>query len=135
MAFSFDATIGGTSSNSYCTVEQADDYFGGRMYADNWDSLGDSDKEKVLVMAARRVEAERFAGIKTDQNQSLQFPRTGLTDKEGYIYSETVIPQGVINAQCEMALFYLDRDERLLNERELHDAQFMEHNKIGPFGS
>lgn len=133
MAFTFDATSGGEDSNSYCTVEQADDYFAGRLNVDAWDALTDSDKEKVLVMATTRIEAERFGGEKTSGTQSLQFPREVIYDKDGYIYPSSTIPKGLINATCELALFYLERDEEgIMTEYELHDAQYLDNYKVGP---
>ena len=36
-----DATVKGTSSNSFATVVQANDYFADRLGADSWNSIGD----------------------------------------------------------------------------------------------
>lgn len=133
MAFVFDATIGGASSNSFCTVQQADDYFAGRLFAEAWDSLSDANKQKVLVMSTTRINAETFSGRMTSQTQALQFPREVIYDKDGYVYETDVIPQGVINATCELSLFYLERDEKgILTEQELHDAQYLESDAVGP---
>jgi len=133
MAFTFDATIGGEDSNSYCTVEQADDYMDARLSTDAWDALSTSDKESALAMATRRINAERFGGRKTAQSQALQFPREVIYDKDGYVYDSNVIPQELINATCEMALFYLERDEEgIVTEYELHDAQYIESYGVGP---
>lgn len=132
MAFVFDATVGGASSNSFCTVDQADDYFGGRLNADSWEDLSTSEKEKALVTATTRLNAERFSGRAASQSQSLQFPRDVIYDKDGISIASDVIPQGLVNATCELALFYLDRDEGYLSEAELHDAQYLERYKVGP---
>lgn len=133
MAFTFDATPGGETSNSFCTVEQADDYFAGRLFVDQWDALEDTDKEKALVMSSTRINGERFSGRMTDPDQALQFPRETIFDKDGFAYDSGVIPQGLINAVCELALFYLDRaDEGIVTEHELHDAQYLESFKVGP---
>ena len=50
-----DATLGGENSNSYVTVQEADDYFDNRLHSDLWiDDV--AIKEKALITATRMLE-------------------------------------------------------------------------------
>lgn len=131
MAFTFDSTLTGTTSNSYITVDQANDYFDGRYENALWPSTAD-DIQRLLVTATRRIDSEFFGGIKTTTTQSLQWPRDAVADREGLIYSSAELPQNLINAVCEYAYWLLQQDDRILSEVELHDAAMMKANNIGP---
>ena len=47
----FDATLKGTTSNSYVTVEEADAYFHMSMDYAKWEQLSVKDKQRFLVSA------------------------------------------------------------------------------------
>jgi hypothetical protein len=125
MAFLFDATEGGTTSNSYCTVEFADDYFGGELYAAEWNALVNTNppdllkKEQALCKATRRLERLQWVSLPTHVTQALKHPRFWLEDDHGYFYpQENVIPP-VKFACCELALFYLRQDPTLVVDQAL----------------
>jgi hypothetical protein len=133
MAFTFDATVGGTTSNSYPTLEQANDYFDGRYENDLWTGKSDAEKQRLLVSATRRIDAETFTSIKNDLNQSLQFPRLAAADRDGYIIDPNEpLPKNLINAVCELSYFMMQSDDRIMSEVELHDAEMMKNYKVGP---
>lgn len=108
--------------NSYVTLDEAEQYFSGRLYTDEWEQADQTTKEKALLMACRRIERLQFKGIKADpENQILQFPRAlpsvgmPLYPRErqfnfdytlAYIMQEEV-PEEVKQAQCEEALALL----------------------------
>lgn len=112
----FDATIAGEDSNSYITLEEANEYASERGHA-NWDDLDDEDKIAALVNAAEFLDnqyGKRLAGRKATASQYLQFPRlgiAGITDKKDefgeYIL---IIPKKVKYAQMELALAYLEKN-------------------------
>lgn len=131
MAFTFDASIGGTVSNSYITLSDANDYFDSRYGNDLW-SLSDADAQRLLVSATRRIDIERYSGIKANESQSLQMPRNVISNRDGYPYTSTTIPLNLKNAVCELAYFILQADERKLSEVELHDIEFIESDELGP---
>ena len=111
---------------SYATVEEATEYFAGRLHTEAWDDLEDTQavpevpadpladppivgspaiefaynpqKQKALTHATRILERLNYAGDKTDTSQEFQFPRT----------PDTAIPQDVKDACCELALSLLD---------------------------
>lgn len=105
-----DATVGGASANSLCTVEFADTYFSDeRLGCSDW-FLDPSDKVPALIQATRRLEAEDYIGRKTNPDvQALKWPR--VMYREELIHSDTyekpvasdVIPVDVKRACCELA--------------------------------
>lgn len=92
------------NANSYVT---ADDL---RAYADLRGLAGsitsdDSTLEPYLVLACDKIESyrSRFQGIKTDADNALQFPRSGVFI-DGIEIDDDVIPTELKNAQCQFAL-------------------------------
>lgn len=132
MAFIFDATIGGTASNSYATTAELDDYFDGRYPNDLWTGLSTTDKQRIAVTATRRLEQESWSGVKVDETQALDFPRDAIFNSEGRSYSTTEIPTGLVNALGELAYFLLSSDDRILSELDLHDANSLSTYSVGP---
>ena len=133
MAFTLDATVGGASSNSYLTVEEADDYFDGRYGSDLYTSLQTASKQQLLASATKRIDAEKYAGIKNEQNlQRLQWPRNLVYDRDGYPYENQAMPFNLKNAVCELLYFYLQADDRNLDELETFDARNLSEFSIGP---
>ena len=66
--------INGIEYPTYATVEEADDYFTAS-FGSSWDSLGDYDKEKLLISATRNIDRAEYRGQKVEESQPLEFPR------------------------------------------------------------
>ena len=121
-----DATVGGASSNSYVTVDEATAYFGERLRADAWTGASTTDKEKALIMACRHIEAAKpmvergstGAYAPSNSTQALSFPRK-KDWKSGAGYN---IPQPVKQAQFEEALALLARGTETDRRRALQAA-------------
>jgi hypothetical protein len=118
MAFTFDSTVGGTSSNSYLSLTEANDYFGGRFGADEWNNFTDVQKKQLLSTATKKLDAFTFGGIKVGRTQALQWPRTALTDADGYPLNG-IIPQKLKEATCEMAYWIWSEGDRILSDTEI----------------
>lgn len=99
-------TVGGTTSNSYVTVAEADTYADDRLQASSW-HVGLLDKQRALLQATRRIDQESYAGWKVDEEQALSWPRSGAVDRNGFTHDNDVIPQAVKDAQVEIAILYL----------------------------
>lgn len=132
MAYTFDATAGGFSANSYATIEQLNDYFGGRYPSELWNGLSTLEQQQIATTATRRLDQESYYGLKTTDAQALQFPRHGIFDRNGSVYSATEIPQNLINAQAELIYFLLQSEDRTLSELDLHDADALTNYSVGP---
>jgi hypothetical protein len=100
MPFTLDATPGGSFSNSYETVAEAQDYFDARVPMSGWDNLDAQDAG--LVMATRTLDAlaqpfktffpatgsspayyrvrRQWTGAPATSTQRLAWPRVGMLD-------------------------------------------------------
>jgi len=104
-----DATVGTTTANSYVTLAEAIAYFQDRAATELWD---DSDEQsQLLITASRLIDWQlQFAGTKTNELQSMQFPRTGITLPSGYAVPSDTIPTDVKMAVFELALSSVEAD-------------------------
>lgn len=117
MAVTLDATVGGASSNSFATVEEADAYLATRLNSGAW--TGTDPKAVALIEATRTLSALAWQGYRTDDVQALSWPRTGVVNPDASLdapagawtgmpeYDDDVIPQRVKDATCELALEFL----------------------------
>ncbi len=85
--------------NSYIDIEEADEYFAGRLHAESWSGADSETKEKALKQATKEIDRQPLTGRKTTDNQALAFPR----------YPDEEIPEAVKEACCEEALALLER--------------------------
>lgn len=76
--------------------------------ADAWRDATDTVKQRALVTATRRFESQCWAGEKASATQSLKWPRSGLTYADGTEVDESVIPDEVMNAAIELAVYIVD---------------------------
>ena len=83
--------------NSYCDIEFANEYFGGKLYSEKWDEANETTREKALKEACSKVDRLAFTGCKESAEHPLQFPRV-----------PGGIPEAVKAAQCEEALALLE---------------------------
>ena len=119
MAAVIDATVGGTSSNSYVTLAEAEAYFVDRFIVGEgkgWDAFSDDQKTARLIFATKIIDILIFVGEKSDQQQALQWPRqdpdftlsdwaaAGLLLIKNIRIERDEIPQQIKDAQCELAL-------------------------------
>jgi len=120
-------TIGGSTSNSYVTIDEAQTYFDSRLGSELWMNLSEADnKLRALIQAANRLQVENWLGNRVASAQRLAWPRVDVVKVDavgvgwgygtsyawgpGYTeyYQSTEIPQQVKDAQCELALAYLN---------------------------
>ena len=94
----FETTIT-VGENSYIDIEEANEYFAGRLYAESWGETSDADKEKALRQATKEIDRQLLKGRKATDTQELAFPR----------YPDTEVPGAVKEACCEIALALLER--------------------------
>ena len=99
-----DATIGGTSADTYGTLAEADAYFADRQ-ADAW-GASDTVKEMALRKAATyldNVGRGKWKGIRVSRDQAMAWPRSYAIDSDGYSYEADTIPVVLKYAQFEAA--------------------------------
>ena len=100
------------NANSYADVADGDAYHAGHLYASAWTAATADQKAIALAMATRLIDAEyQFNGTRTTAGQALQWPREDCPDPDaGDMVAETMVPEAVIEAACEMARAMLIED-------------------------
>lgn len=96
-----DATDGGATANSFCTVAEADSFLSDRHDTELWETFGDQTKEELLITATDIMESLEWLGSAETTTQALQLPRNGTYTKNGGIIDG--IPAAVKNAQAMLA--------------------------------
>lgn len=91
-------------TDTYVTVAEADTYFTNAIHAASWIAASTGLKEQGLATATRMLERQQWVGTRTSPSQTLDWPRTGVTDPEGNPVSSVVVPQFIKDAECELAL-------------------------------
>ena len=94
------------TANCYASIAEADAYFAGKFGGESWEVLDADQKTRLLITASRRIDAERFSGVKTPSTASLQWPRSGMIDNDGNPVTSTNVPSLVKMATFEQAFYY-----------------------------
>lgn len=118
------ATVGGTTSNSYVTLGEANTYFAGRLGGEAWADVENG--TLALITATAEIDKLNFYGMKTNSAQALKFPRLNILDDEGWVYDSNVIPVPVKQATCEMALYLSQAPEVLESGGDLGEFKSLE---------
>jgi hypothetical protein len=106
-----DATVGGASSNAYCSLAEAASYLDERLYTDDWDDATTDNQTRAVIWATKLIDTyTEWEGRKKDQDQALDWPRQSVYDKDGYIVADTIIPQDIKDAAAELAMALLAED-------------------------
>lgn len=138
MAITITATVGSASANSYVTEVQFNTYCDERLNVTAYQNANSDERRRAMVMAFRRLQRCNWIGERVNDTQAAAWPRSGarkpdgvggisgdlgslgagamLSARGGYgifqslydTYDTDEIPQEVKDAQCELALAYLD---------------------------
>jgi len=104
--------------NSYVDVATADTYFTYMIHATVWrESADTTTKEQALITATAFLDRQDWEGTRYQPvaTQPLEWPRSGLQDKDGNDLDETAVPQQILDATCELGL-------ALINDPSLLDS-------------
>jgi hypothetical protein len=114
MAITIDATVGGSSSNSFVTEVEQIAYMETRLNNSDWTTVSGSaltdDENKALVESSRELSAEAWKGRRVTSTQALSWPRDNVQNPDDPnldYYDDTVIPQRVKDATMELAFQYI----------------------------
>ena len=103
------------------------------------DNLGTA--EQIEAMALRSMDwlnVQDYIGLRVDNNQSLPFPRSGITLRDCVSLSSDTIPQELKDAQCWL-IYYIDQgtdpstSQTQLVKREKVDVLEIEYQDGGSF--
>jgi hypothetical protein len=101
----------------YGTINEADRYFSAMLHGELWSKTTYDRKRRSLITATQKINTLRFAGVKTEEDQLLEFPRGG----------ETEVPLSIKKACFEIALSLL---KGISSETE-YDNLFVRSRKFG----
>ena len=102
MAATIDATLSGTSANSYVTLAEANSYFETVPDSSTWTNKTDDQKNRALIAATRWIDTFVFYGDRCDNGQALKFPRNNYKVDDVELAC-TAIPNDIKYAQYELA--------------------------------
>jgi len=104
MALIVEDGSGVTDADSYVTLAYADAYILAMGYTTpDWSALTDAQKESCILRAMSFIEALNYKGTKADQDYSLEWPRVGVIDRNGYALDNDFIPEQLKKALVECA--------------------------------
>lgn len=129
MPTAIDATVGGSSSNSYITLTDANTYFGDRLHAEAWTNANETTRTQALLWAVKVLDTRvDWHGYRASSSQALDWPRayvenpdyraiidpvTAVPAEELIYLPADAIPDAIKWAQCELALSLLQSDVTL----------------------
>ncbi len=90
-------------AQSLASVAYADTYFTSRGNA-VWAAAATESKEAALIRATDYLCGLDWDGTTVRADQALCWPRSGMTDKDGWAVDINVVPDAVQRACCEMAV-------------------------------
>lgn len=96
-------------TNSYISRADAITYFSDRLNSAEWTDATDADKDASLIQATKIIDTITFTGKKYSSTQVLKFPRSQIY-YDGYLLDATIVPQQVLDATCEFAIWLLQDD-------------------------
>ncbi len=98
----------------YADLAQANTYFLSAVHGAAWAAVDGNTRQRALVTATSMLERSGWRGAPTEpidkalspapSTQPLQWPRTGLTDRNGVAVDSASIPADVVNGNMELAL-------------------------------
>lgn len=125
------ATVGGASSNSYCTLATAELYVGAEAHPEPWTGDDDDAKEILLIYATRLLQREQWAGTKASITQALAWPRrwaptleytampdviaVEFVDQTMLYYDDLTIPPPIVQGTAELARLLQQQGASLLD--------------------
>lgn len=102
MPTAIDATVGGTSANSYITVAEGDTFAGDVLPTPAWSAATSDNKIRALLAATARLDELEWVGTRATTTQSLAWPRADAKCGEKD-YDDDVIPAEVKRGTFELA--------------------------------
>ena len=107
---------GKSDANSNLSVAGADQYHENNSASTDWSGATQADKEKAIRLATQYLDVRydgSLKGCRSNEDQALAMPRTGIEDSDGYYYDSDEMPQRWLDATAELALRVIEGDTLL----------------------
>lgn len=111
------------NANAYVSVEDCNTFNNERPYATSWLAVGLEDKKRAIIMATRLLDEHidwygqskrsHNLDLSTAERQALSWPRSGVSDSDGYTVDQDTIPTWLKNATSEFARFLALEDRTI----------------------
>jgi len=134
MAIVVEDGTGKSNSNSYISVADAETYNDNHDADSVWDALSDANKEKSLKLATAYLDNTYqmvWLGTQTNEDQALDWPRTGVTKNKEWTYDSDEMPQVLLDATVEAAIVS-GNGTNLMPHLTNPVTKKRQKNKVGP---
>ena len=94
------------TANTYATIAEADSYHSDRGNS-AWTEATEPAKTEALILATEYLDARyyfRWKGFKKREKQALEWPRTWVYDRNGWLFASDKVPDRLKDAAAEAAL-------------------------------
>lgn len=113
MSITVEDGTGLTTSDAYISVADADAYHTAHGDPAAWSGAATADKEAAIRLATQYldlVHGRRWRGRRTNEGQALDWPRSGVRDRDGFAIESNEIPARLEDACAELALRQINGD-------------------------
>lgn len=129
MTLALDDTAAGTSSNTYCSLANAEIYMEKRGFKTEWTAATNGDKNIALVWATRLLDdLIDWKGAIYSSGQALRWPRSSVYDPDGRAFDQAAIPVWLREATAEFA-FHLIKEDRIA-ESDMKGIKYINAGEI-----
>lgn len=118
------------NANAYVSVDEADAYFTDRNQT-IWSDKTQQEKELAIANSTLFIDSQfNWKGYVVDNDQSLSWPRSYVTDHNKREIDSNIIPQRLKDAVCLLALEFVQGVNPFSSNTEKNDT--IKKTKVGP---
>jgi hypothetical protein len=131
MAIVLIDTAGAQDANTYCSLDDANEYFENiRLHDAGWTTAAEEDRNSALAWATMLLDQMcNWHGRIASDTQALRWPRNYVRTPDGKLISSLIIPDWLKLATAEFAFFLLIEDRTVEAGR---DAAGISALTVGP---
>lgn len=134
MALVVEDGTGLSTADSYQSIADVGTYNTAHRASTSWSGATDANKEKYCRLATQWLDANygpRWKGVKADEDQALNWPRTDAYDNDGYAIDDDALPTRLTDAHSEVAVF-LSEGENMFQNFSNPGVIKRKRKKLGP---
>lgn len=132
-----NANADSSNANAYADIAWADGWLLYATDASTWNSSAttDDDKANALVTATRLLDSVcNWKGQKVTASQPLEFPRSGIVDRNGFLIDDDIFPEQVKRATSELANYLINNSGDTGLNKEGEGTENIAEIKVGSIG-
>lgn len=94
------------NANAFASVADVTTRLASYLYGAAWSATVDADKQaRCVIEASAQLSRLDWSGQRTHETQALAFPRTDVTDPDGYTVPSNALPAWLLDAHARQALY------------------------------